>query len=176
MALIKVLAVSRPVREKYSQQPGGKYNGVQLVCTLHPGAQERDRGPVLTLLCPATRSMRATAYAAATSIDGHQSPTCPAWETTLVGVQILWGRWGQCLTQVCPTQTRVRSLGQTRHDGVQWLANEMMAISSGALCKAHTLHKRQQHGLWQNFLSHPAAHTPPDETMMACFAFQLPSP
>ena len=74
MALIKVLAVSRPVREKYSQQPGGKYNGVQLVCTLHPGAQERDRGPVLTLLCPATRSMRASAYAAeaATSIDGHQ--------------------------------------------------------------------------------------------------------
>ena len=114
MALIKVLAVSRPVREKYSQQPGGKYNGVQLVCTLHPGAQDRDRGPVLTLLCPATRSMRASAYAAATSIDGHQSPPCPAWETTLVGVQILWGRWGQCLTQVCPTQTRGRSLGQTR--------------------------------------------------------------
>ena len=106
----------------------------------------------------------------------RRPPACPAWETTLVGVQILWGRWGQCLTQVCPTQTRVRSLGQTRHDGVQWLANEMMAISSGALCKAHTLHKRQQHGLWQNFLSHPTTHAPPDEMMMACFALQLPSP
>ena len=98
--------------------------------TLSPAGRKVQRGPIGVYTTP-RRAREGPGTSSYTFVPSHafnacqrlrsrsshlyrRPPACPAWETTLVGVQILWGRWGQCLTQVCPTQTRVRSLGQTR--------------------------------------------------------------
>ena len=93
MALIKEVCFERADQwvESTLRLAGRKVQrgpiGVYTSYTQSVEAQERDRGPVLTLLWPAMRSMRATDYAAAPAIHGHQLPLpCPAcWEMTLVG-------------------------------------------------------------------------------------------
>ena len=101
----------------------------------------------------------------------------PAAALALLGngvhTHIVIGQMAVCLTRVCPTQTRPRQPAADR------AANETIVInvSSGALCKAHTLcnHSGERGSKMDYAISFCPTPTHPDETMMACFAFSFNS-
>ena len=101
----------------------------------------------------------------------------PAAALALLGngvhTHIVIGQMAVCLTRVCPTQTRPRQPAADR------AANETIVInvSSGALCKAHTLcnHSGERGSKMDYTISFCTTPTHPDETMMACFAFSFNS-